>query len=146
MVSWSTFTASVPAVPAFTSLICVLPALIPVELMTTGPAVTLSKVTVLAVATVMSLPLRVMAMLLPSLNCTVSPVLTKLLVSPLACRLKPALLIALATSPAVARAFGAAGVLTLPLLLLVNALVTAIRLPDCGSTLRVVPSVFAATV
>ena len=87
-------------------------------------------------------------MMLPSLffMSTVEPGLTSEPLFPCAVRVKPALLIALATSPAVARAFGAAGVLTLPLLLLVNALVTAIRLPDCGSTLRVVPSVFAATV
>ena len=145
MVSWSTFTASVPAVPAFTPLICVLPALIPVELMTTGPAVTLSKVTFLAVATVMSLPARVILMLSPSRNCTVSPVLTKLLVSPLACRLKPALLIALAMSPAVARAFGAVGVATVPVPVLVKPVVTAAMLPLL-STLTVVLSVFAATV
>ena len=145
MVSWSTFTASVPAVPAFTPLICVLPALIPVELMTTGPAVTLSKVTFLAVATVMSLPARVILMLSPSRNCTVSPVLTKLLVSPLACRLKPALLIALAMSPAVASAFGAAGVFTLPSVLVVNGAVTAAMLPLL-STWVVTPSVLAATV
>ena len=112
--------------------------------MTTGPAVTLSKVTVLAVATVMSLPARVISMLSPFRNCTVSPVLTKLLVSPLACRLKPALLIALAMSPAVARAFGAAGVFTLPSVL-VNGVVTAAMLP-LSSTLTVVLSVFAATV
>ena len=145
MVSWSTFTASVPAVPAFTPLICVLPALIPVELMTTGPAVTLSKVTVLAVATVMSLPARVISMLSPFRNCTVSPVLTKLLVSPLACRLKPALLIALAMSPAVARAFGAVGVATVPVPVLVKPVVTAAMLPLL-STWVVTPSVLAATV
>ena len=113
--------------------------------MTTGPAVTLSKVTFLAVATVMSLPLRVMSMLLPSLNCTVSPVLTKLLVSPLACRLKPALLIALAMSPAVARAFGAVGVATVPVPVLVKPVVTAAMLPLL-STWVVTPSVLAATV
>ena len=113
--------------------------------MTTGPAVTLSKVTFLAVATVMSLPARVILMLSPSRNCTVSPVLTKLLVSPLACRLKPALLIALAMSPAVASAFGAAGVFTLPSVLVVNGAVTAAMLP-LSSTLTVVLSVFAATV
>ena len=84
-------------------------------------------------------------MLSPFRNCTVSPVLTKLLVSPLACRLKPALLIALAMSPAVARAFGAVGVATVPVPVLVKPVVTAAMLP-LSSTLTVVLSVFAATV
>ena len=55
---------------------------------TTLPTVTLSKATSFAVATVISLPLRLILMLSPFRNCTVSLALTALAVSPLACNLK----------------------------------------------------------
>ena len=90
--------------------------------MTTGPAVTLSKVTFLAVATVMSLPARVISMLSPFRNCTVSPGLTLLAVSPLACTFQPELLIALATFSAVAKLSPFVSALTVPLVLLVRLL------------------------
>ena len=109
------------------------------------PAVTLSKLTSLAVATVMSLPLRVISMLSPFRNWTVSPALTKEAVSPLACRLKPELLMAFAISPAVTNAFGSVGVPTLPSVAGAKVVVLAVSLPLL-STLMVVPSVFAATV
>ena len=66
-------------------------------------------------------------------------------VVPSAASFQPELLIALAISPAVASAFGAAGVFTLPSVLVVNGAVTAAMLP-LSSTLTVVLSVFAATV
>src|SRR5690606_17411998 len=51
--------------------------------------VRLSAVRLGAVAMVMSLPLRVTLMLVPSRNCTVSPGATLLAVSPLACKFQP---------------------------------------------------------
>ena len=74
---------------------------------------------------------------------TVAPGLTRLPLLPWAVRVNPELLMALATSPAVASAAGVVAVETPAAV--VMPLVTALRLP-LPSTLIVLPSVFAATV
>ena len=106
--NWLTLTASVSSVPAATLVILFLPlskpaavnltsevvpptgALIttPALLTKVSPALTLSTTKSFLVATVISLPLRVMAMFSPFRNCTVSLALTAVAVSPLACSLK----------------------------------------------------------
>ena len=100
VVNWPKFTASPGALPSATLLITVFAALMPV-VVTLGPpvitkpfvsnlllpAVTLSTVKSFDVATVMSLPLRVISMLSPSINCTVSLDATALAVSPFTCSL-----------------------------------------------------------
>ena len=105
--SWLPLMASVepaPTVPAATLVILLPAALIPV-LVKLGPpvmvkplvsslllpAVMLSAVRFLAVATLMSLPLRVISILSPSINLTVSPGATLPAVSALVCRFQPVL-------------------------------------------------------
>ena len=94
-------------------------------------------------------PATLLTTMLPSVlfRSTVSPGFTTepVAASPCAVSVKPLLLIALATSPAVASASGAAGVVTLPSAAAVTSLVIAAMLPS-ALTVVVTPSVFAATV
>ena len=92
-------------------------------------------------------PATLLTTMLPSvlLRSTLSPGFTTDASVPCAVSVKPLLLIALATSPAVASASGAAGVFTLPSAAAFTSLVIAAMLPS-ALTVVVTPSVFAATV
>src|SRR5690606_23191765 len=92
--SWPALTPSLLSadkVPGATFVSFLSPMLMPSAFMIGPPLlmVRLSAVRLGAVAMVMSLPLRVTLMLVPSRNCTVSPGATLLAVSPLACKFQP---------------------------------------------------------
>ena len=77
------FTAEFAVVPAATFLISLLPASIPLLSRVTPPTVTLLKLTSSVVATVISLPVLVIVMFLPSTKLTVSPPDTAVVAPPL---------------------------------------------------------------
>ena len=116
----------------------------PSVFITVLPVVTLSKVTSLAVATVNLPPVRVISMLSPLTKSTLSPDLMNCPpVSPLALAVKPELLTALTTSPAVTKAVSVGVLATPPVLVMAEML--AVNLPSVP-TLMVASSVLAATV
>ena len=163
--SWLTLTASVGAVPGAT-LVILLPAASMPAWVTLGPplivkpllsilvlpVVTLSKLALSWVAMLTVLPVWVTRMFLPASMVTVLPAFTRDTLLPetlpalaVVVRLKPAWLMALAISPAVASlpASAAAGATMLPLAAGVSAVVLAFRLPSAALVI-VVPSVFTA--
>ena len=142
--NWLTFTASVELIPAATLVIVLLFILMPLALMTGPPLLRLrlSAVRFGVVAMVKSLPLRVMAMLLPLLKLTWSPDLMNCPVSPFALAVKPVLLTALTISPAVAKRL-ALLVLAIPPVLVIGAVTATTWLALL--TVVVIPSVATST-